>query len=192
MQEIFDCALDISIWRAEGVGCYASDILDDLFCPTKLSDNLVVRLRCEWSMTPRMHTKLVPVHVFCLKSERTLQATRAHNEEGRLQILFIKILKQIRRVEGRAVIIGKSPGHFVRAVDNVRVPRTTPTCPPATRGICSCLWICGAGCKVCSRCEVGDLYTSRVDLCLPLLYFWRINWRGPVERRVVRGIEIRG
>lgn len=148
--------LDVSVGRAEGVRSNASNIFYDLLRPSKLSDNLLICQCRERGMAPCMHTNLVPGHVFHLQGVRLLKDSRSDCEERRLEVVGVKILQQVWRVEGRAIVVRQTPGKLIRAGRDVSITRATTASPPATRRVRCSRGVCRTGGSSHSDTNVWD------------------------------------
>ena len=92
-------------------------------------------------MTPSVNGNLMLFQVFTLKNSREGKGTRADDEEGRLEIYRIKVVKQLGSVKSWAIIISQTPGLGVRTLGNISVTSTATTCPPAAVGVLNRLGI---------------------------------------------------
>jgi hypothetical protein len=136
-------------------------------------------------MRPRVDGNLVASHILLLKKVRVRDRTRADNEHGRLEVVLVKVLKEVRRVPRWAVIICQAPLAVVRACRDVRLTRAAAASPPAARGItgCSSVVACATNCRG-RRSDVRDVDTGSLDLGNPLLNLGSVRIRNNIERWV--------
>jgi hypothetical protein len=85
---------DVSLRRAHGGWGNSKDLLDSLTGHAKFTDNLLVGEGGEESVRPGVDADFVTGHVLFDQNGRSLNDTRADNEEGGLDILVIKVFEQ--------------------------------------------------------------------------------------------------
>lgn len=127
-------SLNVTVGRSEGVGSDTSDVLDDLFRPTELGDDCLIRLRSERSVGPSMNAKLMAIHVLSLEHLGPGDGATANDEESGLQVVLVQELKKIGSVWRWTIIERSTPGQLVLAGDDIGRTRTVTTSPPASAG----------------------------------------------------------
>ena len=118
-----DSVVDVSVRRSECVGRHADGVPNDLLRPPKLSDNLLVGQGSEGSVRPGVDGDLVTACVLGLERLRSRQDSRANDEEGRLEVDLVQVVKQDGGVWRRSIIVRQTPGELVRALGDIGFPR---------------------------------------------------------------------
>ena len=136
--------LNVTKWRPHHVWRDPERVLDDLFAPSKLGNDLLVGERRERGMTPCVNGDLVARDIFCLCRGGKRDDARPDDEECRLEALLVKILHQIRRVVRRSVIIRQSPVILKGAFGNIVWSCAASAGPPTTGWISRSGQICRA------------------------------------------------
>ena len=112
--------------------------------------------------------------------------TRADSEEGRLEVVLVQVVEKVGCVQGRAIVVGKTPSELGGAARDVGITDATTASPPATARVACKLRVCGAPSGL-GGLEVGDGDARRVDLLDPLLNLRGVGGRGLIESWVVGG-----
>ena len=112
--------LDVTKWWSEYVGCDAQDVLDDLFRPSKFGNDLLVGLRRQWGVRPRVdsdlgrseyrdtgngrETDLVAAHVLSTEIVGSRDDPGSDNEKCSLEALLVEVLHETRGIRGWAIV----------------------------------------------------------------------------------------
>lgn len=132
-----------------------------------------------------MHSDLVLPHILRLKGRREGYGAGAHDEEGRLESLFVQVLQQVGGVVPWPIIVSQSPGKGVRALRDILVVLAAGAGPPASIRVAGDGGIIETTTRVRRR-MVGYADPRVRNFFLPLLHQSRVSWRRLVKGWVVR------
>ena len=130
---------------------------------------------------------LVPGHVFGLEDVREPVGAATDDEEGRVQLLLLKVVEHERRIRAGTVVEGYSPVHLSRAGDNVGIARAATTCPPAAGLVCHGVGVRSTERRVGRDGDIGDL--DPVELLHPLRDFGCVGGGDLCGRRVFAAVQ---
>lgn len=130
--------IDIAIRRPERVGRHTRHVLDDLFRPTQLRNDLLIGQSRQGRVGPCVHRELVARHVLCLDHFRARNDARADEEKGGLELLLVQVVQEERSVRGGSVVERGAPGALVGTLGDVCLasyPLALVPCSPCIDGI---------------------------------------------------------
>jgi len=139
-------------------------------------------------VTPGVHGNMVLRHVLALEEGGEGNGARTNDKKRGLERLLVKVRQEVRSVERRTVVVGKTPGVPCGARGDIGVANTTTTRPPTAIGICDSVRVSWASTSY-SRVEGWNLNAGCLDLGNPLLDLRRVGGRNSIKRRVIGGNE---
>lgn len=189
LADVSDTVIDVTVGRSHGVGRDTRDTANDLFRPSELQQNLLVRLCCQSSVGPGVNRELVTFHVLVLQHVWPRDSSRTNDKEGRFDItVLLEVVEKLRCVWRRTIVVRDTPGVFVWALGDVVIRLVSTAGPPM---VCSSVGeVVGVR---CTRClvhrlrDLGRLSELTGVLLKPGLCLWRIRRWDFVKCREVGG-----